>query len=384
MREDHDVEITDLRAMQLRDSGSQTLVKVETDAGVEGYGEAGADGQTVRAQLGHLEGILLGADPLAIEKLYDRMTNMQHPYRTHAPTISGVDIALWDLAGKLLDRSVSELLTGRFREEVPLYGVNMAPDDYLDPEVCDAWGEQVRSEPENYPAIKLSFDNVVERVTPGREVTGRESRTLTNRELDAVEEAAENIGEALGEVDFIAHCHNEWDLRSAVGLSKAVAAGDPLWIEDALPVEYSQNWKTFREESPVSVLTGEKLELRREFEPFLENGAVDVIQPDLAFAGGITGVRKIAELADLNYVSLTAHNVGTLVQNAATIHFASTVRNFWMTESRYPHNELYQTMGTELVIEDGAFQVPEGPGLGVTLDEDVVKEARKDGEPYWD
>ncbi|MFB6219002.1 MAG: mandelate racemase/muconate lactonizing enzyme family protein [Halobacteriaceae archaeon] len=382
-----DARVTGLSAMQLEESAGQSLVRVETDAGVVGYGEAGADGPTVRAQLEHLEEFVVGADPLAVQRLYEQMMSMQHAYRPHVPTVSGVDIALWDLAGKLLDRPVSTLTTGRFRDRVPLYGVNMSPDDLLDPQSCREWAEEVSGRPEGFRAVKFSFDAVIEGVSPDRKpiAAGRDNRTLTSAELRAVERAAENAREALGdEFDYIAHCHNEWDLPSAVRLAEAVAAGDPLWIEDALPVGYSEEWVQFRESSPVTVLTGEKLEGRREFKPFIENGAVDAVQPDLAFAGGITGCRRIAELAGLHYVPVNAHNVGTVVQNAATIHFGASVRNFWMTESRYPNSDLYQSMGTDLHIEDGAFLVPDGPGLGVTLDEDVLREHRADGEPYWD
>jgi L-alanine-DL-glutamate epimerase-like enolase superfamily enzyme len=380
-----EVAITDLNAMELQRTVGQSLVRVETDAGIVGYGEAGADGPTVRAQLRLLEDDLLGEDPLEIERHYDRMTNRQHTYRPHVPTVSGVDIALWDIAGKLLDRPVSTLLTGRFRERVPLY-VNDRPDDLLDAESCREWAAGLDERP--YSTVKVSFDSVLERTSPDRDhETGRKSPTLENSELAAVREAAENVREALGwDADFVTHCHNEWDLPSAIGMAEAVGPAEPLWIEDPLPVEFSENWKTLRDDAPCRVLTGEKLELPREFRPFLDAAAVDAIQPDLAFAGGVTGCRRIAELADQHHVPVTAHNVGSLVQNAATAHFGASVRNFWTTETRYPQVDLFAEMGDApgMDVADGGLGVPDGPGLGVTLDEDVLRANRAEGEPYWD
>jgi L-alanine-DL-glutamate epimerase-like enolase superfamily enzyme len=124
--EKNQVRITGLKAIQLK-GHSQSLIKVDTDAGLYGVGEAGASGPMARAYLRHMEPVLLGQDPLEIEKLFSRMVSLTHPYMAHIPTISGVDIALWDLAGKILDRPVSALLAGRFREEIPLYINNPRP-----------------------------------------------------------------------------------------------------------------------------------------------------------------------------------------------------------------------------------------------------------------
>ena len=112
------VRITGLQAMVLKNRFGQSLVRIETDAGLYGVGEAGAPGPVVRANLNQLEGILVGADPLNIDKLYQQMMGLQHTYHAQLPTVGGVDIALRDLAGKILNRPVSELLTGRFRDRV--------------------------------------------------------------------------------------------------------------------------------------------------------------------------------------------------------------------------------------------------------------------------
>ena len=122
--------------MELKDSAGQPLVKVETDTGLEGYGEAEASGPVVR--------------------LYDTMASSQHTYRAHIPTVSGVDIALWDLAGKILNQSISELITGRYRDEIPLYYTENSPD-MLDRSVYH-WMDNIKAHPDGYRTLKFGFE----------------------------------------------------------------------------------------------------------------------------------------------------------------------------------------------------------------------------------
>ena len=112
---------------------------------------------------------------------------------------------------------------------------------------------------------------------------------------------------------------------------------------------YSDSWKALKQASPVRIITGEKLELPREFLPFLMNEALDAIHPDLVFAGGLTGCRKIADLAEMFYIPIATHNVGSLVQNMATAHFGASVRNFVITETRISQNALIDEMAEEKV-----------------------------------
>ena len=381
------VRITGVKAMQLKDQGGQSLVKVETDAGIYGIGEAGASGPMVRAHLRQLDRLIIGEDPLEIEKLYTRMVSQMHTYRSHIPTISGVDIALWDLAGKILNRPVSALFTGRFREEVALYINTGGPDDWFDRASCQDWAQQMKEHRCGWETVKFGFERLMGQGLPeGRYSPGQLSQMLTASELDIIRRGYENCREALGfDMDMIVHCHNEWDLPSAIGLAQAVESIKPLWLEDALPVWYSDSWKALKQASPVRILTGEKLELPREFLPFLVNGAADVIHPDIVFSGGLTGCRKIADLAELFYTPVATHNVGSLVQNMATAHFGASVRNFAVSETRISQNALIEEMGEdEITVSDGKLAVPKKPGLGITLIPEILRENLMDGEPYWD
>jgi galactonate dehydratase len=385
------VKITAIKAMQLRNHG-QTLVKVETDAGIYGLGEAGAPGPVVRTNIqDYFAPRLIGQDPLNIEYLYHVMTHSVSQWQAryvHMPTVSGIDIALWDLAGKILGRSVSELLTGRFRDEVPLYvNVSSHPDDWMDPDVCARWAKHETSHPAGFKTLKMGFDDLLNKgPRKGTHRGGRPCTMLSQTELRQIGKGFQNCREALGwDYDLIVHCHNEWDLPSAIGIAEAVEPAKPLWVEDALPVMYSESWKAYKLASPVRVMTGEKLELVNEFLPFLTNGAVDALHPDLCYAGGITGCRKVADLAELYYVPVITHCVGSLVQLLATAHYGACTRNFVISENRMTAGDLFDEMNEDgVTVVGGNLKLPNGPGLGIKLIPEVIRDGRLAGEPYWD
>jgi L-alanine-DL-glutamate epimerase-like enolase superfamily enzyme len=216
------------------------------------------------------------------------------------------------------------------------------------------------------------------------------SNSLAPREMKIMQQANENMREGLGfDIDMIVSGHGEWDLPTAIGFSHAVESIKPIWIEDMLPTWYSNSWKMLKEASRVPMLTGEKMELAREFLPFFINDALDAIHPDLCFSGGITGCRKIADLAELFYIPIALHNVGSMVQNFACAHFGASVRNFVMSETRMyakPHGrpEMMEMCEERLRIAGGKMAVPTKPGLGITLIPDALRRCLADGEPYWD
>ena len=151
------IRITAVKVMQLKKHGGQALVKVETDAGLYGLGEAGANSAEVRAQLRRLEPVLIGQDPLNIDRLFTRMTTRVHPSRPHLPTISGIDIALWDIAGKAIGRPVCALRTGPYCDEVPLYMNTPGPADWFDPAACRDWAIELKTQPAGWKTAKLGY-----------------------------------------------------------------------------------------------------------------------------------------------------------------------------------------------------------------------------------
>jgi L-alanine-DL-glutamate epimerase-like enolase superfamily enzyme len=374
------VKITSVRAMAIQNIAGNCLIRIDTDGGITGYGEAGATGPMARARIETMKDILIGKDPLAIEVHFQKMTSLMHTYIAHIPTISGIDIALWDLAGKIIGAPVATLLGGPFREAIPMYshgiGLNM-----LDPASCRDWAQRIKAMPEGFTAFKNSIDPVLG--VPA----ARFAATLTTQQLRNVARAYGNCREAVGEdIDIAVHCHNELDAPSAIAVAKAVEPMNPLFIEDALNPPFSEAWMALRRSTRVPLLTGEKLEMVRGFKPFVDNQAVDIIHPDLAFAGGLTGTKKIADYAALFRTPVALHNVGSLVLTYANAHFGASIQNFYRSESQLGRANHYieeMAAGTPPEVRKGLLTVPTAHGLGLEINPDFLKKNLATGETYW-
>jgi len=374
------VKITAIKAMALQNIAGNCLIRIDTDAGLTGYGEAGATGPMARARIDTMRQLLIGRDPLAIEVHFHNLTTLMHTYMAHIPTISGIDMALWDLAGKITGLPVAVLLGGPFRDAIPMYshglGLNM-----LDPASCRDWAQRIKQQPEGFTAFKNGIDSVVG--VP----SARFANTLDSSQLRRVARAYANAREAVGdEIDIAVHCHNEFDTPSAIGIAKAVEPMNPLFLEDALNPPYSEAWMALKRSTRIPILTGEKLELVRGFRPFLDNQALDIIHPDLAFAGGITGTRKIADYAALTRTPVALHNVGSLVLCYANAHFGASIHNFYRSESALGRpNRYVESMAASNPpeVRKGLLRVPAGPGLGLDLNWDFLRKNLAPGEEFW-
>ena len=373
------VKITDIKAMAIQNIAGNCLIRIETDSGLTGYGEAGATGPMARARIATMKELLVGQDPLAIEVHFQNMTSLMHTYMAHIPTISGIDIALWDLAGKIIGLPISTLLGGPFRPSIRMYshGVGM---DMLDKASCRDFAQRVKSMPEGFNAFKCDIHN------PLRIPVARFASTLDQAQLRNVARAYSNAREALGEdIEIAVHCHDEFDEPSAVGIAKAVEPINPLFIEDLLAPPWTPAWQSIRRQIRVPLLTGEKLELLHGFQPFIDNQTVDIIHPDLSFAGGFTGVKKIANYAYDYRMPVALHNVGSLVLTYANAQFGSSIHNFYRSESQLGRPGHYiEGMTTHAPEVRGShLTVPTGPGLGLEIDQSFLKNNLVEGEPYW-
>jgi galactonate dehydratase len=372
--------IRDIQAMQLTTQTGNCLIRVITDAGLVGYGEAGSTGPMARARIETMKPLLIGKDPLAIEQHFHQMTTLMHTYMAHTPTISGIDIALWDLAGKITSLPVCVLLGGPFTDSIRMYSHGLGLD-MLDSASCRAWAQRIREMPEGFDAFKNNIDPIIG-VPPARYTS-----TLDHAQLRKIARAYWNVREAVGDdIEIAVHCHNEFDTPSAIAITKAVEPMDPLFLEDPLSVPYSEGWLALKRSVRIPILTGEKLELVRGFRPFLDNGAVDIVHPDLAFAGGITGTRKIADFAALTRNPVALHNVGSLVLTCANAHFGSSIQNFYRSESALGRPTRYvedMAASHPPLVRKSRLAVPMEPGLGADLNPDFLKKYLAPGEQYW-
>jgi L-alanine-DL-glutamate epimerase-like enolase superfamily enzyme len=375
------VKITAIKAMQLNDL--RTLIKVETDAGIEGYGECHGSGSYARAAIAGLEGPrlphlgLIGKDPLAIGVHFHNMF-YAYPQRGRVVRIlSGIDIALWDLAGKLLGQPVSKLLGGNFRDEIKLYS-HCGGGDHLNK---DEWRDRVQAlaaDGRGFKAFKVDIHHVLG--VPMQQFTP----SIGPQEARKVHKAYTLAREAFGdEIDIIVHCHNELDVPSAVRVAEAVEHINPLFYEDPLAPEYSEAWNALRRSTRLPIMTGENLELPEAVLPFLQNSAIDVLQPDLIHCGGITGGKMIADLAALYRVPVCLHNVSGLILNMASQQWSAAVFNCPLMECSVRADQYQWATQNPIVIKDGKMKVSTAPGLGLDLDHDYLKAHRAEGEPWW-
>lgn len=374
------VKITAIKAMAVKNIAGNCLIRIETDAGLTGYGEAGSTGPMARARIDTMKAMLIGQDALSIERHFHNMTTLMHTYMAHIPTISGIDIALWDLAGKILGQPVNVLLGGPFRDSIRMYshglGVNL-----LDKSSCRDWAARIKAMPEGFSAFKIGIDPVIG--VP----SARYAVTLDSDQLRKVARGFMNAREAVGEdIDIACHCHNEPDTPSAIQIAKALEPMNPLFLEDPLNVPFSEGWMAIKRSTRVPILTGEKLEMVRGFKPFLDAQAVDYIHPDLAFAGGITGTKKIADYAQLTRTPFALHNVGSLILCYANAHCGSALHNFYRSESALGRPERHvekMAASNPPEVKNSHLTVPTVPGLGFDPNHDYLKSQLVPGEPWW-
>ena len=375
------VKITAIHAMAIQNIAGNCLIRIDTDAGISGYGEAGATGPMARARIATMAPHILGKDPLAIEVHFHNLTTLMHTYMAHIPTISGIDMALWDLAGKLLGKPVNVLLGGPFRDAIPMYSHGSAALNMLDKGSCREWAGQIKAAPEGFNTFKINIDKTLG--VP----SARYASTLTSQQLRNVAKAYMNVREAVGEdIDIAVHCHNEPDTPSAIGIAKAVEPMNPLFLEDPINVPHHEGWMALRRSTRIPILTGEKLEMVRGFKPFIDAQSCDIIHPDLAFCGGLTGARKIADYAYQTRTPVALHNVGSIILTYASAHFGSAIHNFYRSESALGR----PTRHVEKMVKSGApavlksqLTVPTAPGFGLDLDFDYLKSQLVPGESWW-
>ena len=310
------VKITDVKMMTFG-SGPRNMVKIESDSGISGIGEAYWGRGVKDVVLGYLRDLVMGQDPLEIEPLCTKMTRSTAGAGSEAgvtvTAITGVEIALWDLAGKILGVPVYKLLGGKYRDGVRAYWT-LDPRNILDPASCREFASYVKNHRLGITAVKTNADNFALKYDPQFKEPGHEanSRHLTNKDLDRIAQGFQNEREAVGpDIDIAAHCHWEYDLIDALELARAVQPIRPMWLEDPMPPDYSGAWVKLTAASPVPILTGENLYRVQGFRPFIENNAVHLVQIDIPKSGGLIESKKIADLANLYDIPVCAHTASS-------------------------------------------------------------------------
>jgi L-alanine-DL-glutamate epimerase-like enolase superfamily enzyme len=379
------VKITDIKVMMLQGPRTYTLIKVLTDAGVYGIGEGyGSPAVGVKEGVFELRPYFIGKDPLEIDALYtglgQRTDGSAHMLLR---AVSGIEIALWDLAGKILNVPVFTLLGGKFRDSVRMYH-DEGPRNLLEPSSCREWADKMKSDKAGWTGFKFGPPRSNARIDRARDGA---NRLLTSKELRDIRIGFENCRNAIGEdYDIICHCHWEYDLRTALQLSEAIEPIKPMWLEDPMPPDFSESWVRLRSASKVPIGMGENLARRHGFKDFIINQGCDIVQLDIRNTGGLLESKKISDLADLFYLPMAAHDTGSVICNIATVHWASSVRDFLAAETLIGRGNWMDDviLHDGPIVKDGHIAVPTKPGLGIELNKEVVKVNLARGEKYWD
>jgi L-alanine-DL-glutamate epimerase-like enolase superfamily enzyme len=343
-----------------------TLVAVFTDEGITGWGSVFTNDGLVRASLSALEMLYLGENPLEPQRVnayLEAHTSWMGRGGSITHTISGIDIALWDILGKVTRQPVGRLLGGRFRERLLPYASILARE----PEPLGEELSAIRSQ--GFRAFKIGWGPF-----------GRQGHVLDERIVRAAREA---VGpDALLMVDAGAS-DASWpqDYKWAVRTARMLADYDVYWFEEPLPPDELDNYVVLRQNSPVRIAGGEVMTRWQTFEPWLRAGAFDIVQPDVTKVGGITQSRRIAWMAEEHGVRFIPHGWNTALGLAADLQLVSACPNTLMVE--YITGSPYVDDLTEekwKLDPDGMLQVPSSPGLGITLDLDAVE--RYTGERF--
>jgi galactonate dehydratase len=350
------------------------LCKVSTDEGVAGWGEPVVEGraETVQTAVRELSELLIGADPLRIEDHWQVLTKGGF-YRGGpilASAVAGLDQALWDIAGKVRDAPVHELLGGPVRERVRMYSW-VGGDEPT--QVAEAVAAQIES---GFTAVKMN--------AAGR-LPYLASPALTKAVVARVEAARTVLGD---ERDLAVDFHGRASLATAARLLPLLEPYHPLFVEEPVLPEHLDKVGRLAAISTVPLATGERLYSRRDFLPVLQAG-VAVVQPDLSHAGGISEVRRIGSLAETFDVALAPHCPLGPIALAASLQIAFATPNFLIQEQslgiHYNRgNELLDYLVDTAVFRfvDGHVLRPPGPGLGITVDEEAVRRAAGREHPW--
>ncbi len=415
------MKITNITTAVMESNFDWTIVKVETDEAITGFGEAFV-GPAVSAVTREFAAILVGEDPTSIDRVLRRLkgsvVHASPGLAYHA--IHGIEGALLDLLGKKVRMPVWQILGGRYRDTVPVYADCHAGDalesitPLLVPRVPQ-WMRGAGSEdrksvvslkhhgwdastpdaltPEAYARRArgmaargfriLKFD--VDVPTPYE--TDEYNRGLSHPEIEHMAALVAATRQAVGgEIGLAIDCHWNYGVQAAIDLARALEPYHLLWLEDPVPPENIRALGAVQRATRTPLATGENHYFRVDFERLILEGGLRVLAPDVQKIGLWDG-RKLADLADMHYVNLTWHNISGPLGTMAGAHLAAAMPNLLALEWHAASVPFFQDLirdAEEPMIQNGRIRVPDRPGLGIELDLDQVYKYRKPGEPFFE
>jgi L-alanine-DL-glutamate epimerase-like enolase superfamily enzyme len=393
------LKITDLRVATIVKPGPSPcpIIRIDTDQGMYGLGEV-RDGASPTYAL-FLKSRIVGEDPLQLDKLFRRIKQFGGHAR-QGGGVSAIEMALWDIAGKVYNAPVYAMLGGgKFRDKIRIYADT---EESKDPKV---YGQRMKERKEVMGITWLKMDLGIEMVadTAGTVTNPTDiqqwgmyqqphpllAMEVTDKGIAMLEQYVAAVRDAVGmeiplSMDHLGHI----GVKSIIRLGKAYEKYNLSWMEDVIPWTYTDLLKQISDESPTPILTGEDIYLKAPFEVLCARHAVSKIHPDLATSGGILETHKIGDMAEEYGVPMAMHFAGTPVSCMANVHCAAATENFLALENHSLDVPWWSTLVQEgaktPIVNHGWIDVPDRPGLGVTLNEDVVRQHLAPGSGYFE
>ena len=394
------LKITDMRVATIVGAPMTCpIIRLDTNQGLVGWGEV-RDGASATYAL-FLKSRLVGENPCHVDRLFRKIKQFGGHAR-QAGGVCGVEMALWDLAGKAYGVPAFQMLGGRFRDEVRLYA------DTTEAPSATEQGQKLKQRiDQGFTYLKQDFGINLLKDIPGTltkplgmSSAGRNTVMhpfsgiyLTDKGIAILDDYISAIRQVIGpEVPLSSDHYGHIDVNSCIRLARAMEKHHLAWMEDMVPWQFGHLMKEIKDSTAVPILTGEDIFLKEEFIKLIDMGAVDMIHPDLASSGGLLETKKIGDYAMERGVAMAMHFAGTPVSFMANVHCATATENFISLE----HHSVDVPWWEDLVIGDkplfrkGFALASEKPGLGVEVDVDVVKAHLKPGTqafaptPEWD
>lgn len=376
------LKITDIRTAYVTVHGPQLHVRIYTDQGLIGQGEATDSALGGAAIIAGFRRILIGQDPLNVDYLWERIRTAGvfagAQSGQYVTALTGIEIALWDLCGKAVGLPVYQLLGGKVRNKVRIYcdSANHHPDDPL--------AKQKLNEIEKmgFTAAKIDIDEAMD---PNR--FDRVNWTANNAEIDRMVKEVAFVRETLGkQVELAVDMHGRYDATTGKRVAIELEPFRLLWLEEPVPAENIDAMRDIRQSTKTPICCGENLFLRHGFRELLEKRAADIIMPDIQKCGGLLESRKIADMAHTYYVPFAPHCVVSPIGTMASCHVCAAVPNFLVLEWHWISRlKLWKDFVKEgEIIEKGYVTVTDRPGLGVEMNEEAARKSQMPGSKWFE
>jgi L-alanine-DL-glutamate epimerase-like enolase superfamily enzyme len=388
-----DLKITDMRyAVVMNGNGRCPVIRIDTNQGIYGLGEV-RDGASWRYAL-FLKSRILGMNPCNVELIFKRIKQFGFHGR-QGGGVCAVEMALWDLAGKAYNVPAYQMLGGKYRDKVRLYAdtsMGRSEDEFIAK-------VNKRMDEEGFTFLKMDFGIELLKGIPGTTVNnnfwdiGRQWTNepmtygatehqftqvqITDKGLEILMERIAKVRDKIGyDVPLASDHYGHFDHNNAIRLGRAVEPYRLAWLEDLIPWRFTEHWRQISLAIETPTTTGEDIYLKEEFIKLVDQQAVDIVHPDLATSGGLLETKKIGDYAEEKGIAMAMHFAGTPVSFMANVHCAAATQNFMALEHHSVDLDYWEDLVTteHTLIEKGFAIVPDSPGLGIDLNDDVVKE----------